>query len=306
MKKLSVAFAAVLAAGAVTVGAGTARAQSVEPYQIEAALFLESESSDDTDMNIIGLGGQYAFKSVDPGTGPLNEAVFLARVPWASASVGMASGTADIGAPSDADITGTMISIGGSYADPNVPVRADLSYSMGDIKLDAGAGNEATADMTMLGVKAGYFVMPNLVAGVSYGLDTTKIESGGATVMEGDTTSIGVVGKWVQELAGGSAINAELGFDAVTDKVEGVSGDHKANVLSLVCDYYFTQLIGAGVALEMEAGEDSDDDSTTIGARFMWNLNTTLGATVSYDVTSYEASGVDDTTTLGVSVIGRF
>lgn len=304
MKKVVAAMAVL----AVALVGSSARAQDVGPFQIEAEFSIEIEADGygdlvrlplDMDTTTVGVGGGYAFKSVDPGTGPLDEALFLARVPYAGARLGFTSG--EFGS---ADLSGTELRIMGVYADENIPVVADLMLMTGALDIDA-AGVSGDMDRTAFALKAGYLAMPNLLVGLSYGSETMKMKVSGTTLAEMDMSSIGVAGKLVQELGNGTALNVEVAYSTLTVDT-GAPDDWEATRLAIGADYYLTQLIGVGLGLEFFAGDEDDDDQTTFEIRARWNLNTNFGAGISIGTTSYEASGVDDSTVFEISAVGRF
>jgi len=289
----------------VVVGLGTARAQNVSPYQGQAELLYDAMTSDSMDMTVVGVGGVYAFKSVDPGDGPLDESLFLARVPNAGAMLGFVTGEADMGGP--VDLSGTEFGITAGYADENVPVGVDLMYTIGAIEMDMGGGVGGTVDMSGLDVKAGYFVMPGLIVGLSYELETSKVKIDGmGTVSDSDTTGIGLVGKWVQKLSGGTAVNAEISITSATTEEVG-SPDETDSIVLLSGDYYLNQLIGVGLGLTFTSGDDKSAEGTALEIRARCNLNTKFGVGVSYETFTAKSSNQgEDSSTLTISVVGRF
>lgn len=288
------------------IGPRGARAADIEPFQIGADFSVEvEEEGDDSETTIIGIGGRYFFKSVDPGSGPVEEADFLARVPYAGLMVGFLSGDA-LGA----DVSGKMFMIAGGFADENAPVSIEVMYGTSGMDLEAAAPPDETMDMSRLGLDIGCFVMPNLLVGLSYGAADTELGIDGVgTVMEMDESSIGFFGKWVQELGNGGAINVEVEYSSVTMEATILGfplPEMEGSEFEIGVDYYFNQLIGVGIGLESASSDAPDDEATTFEIRATWNLGTCFGAGISYKTTSYDQAGIEDDTAFEISIVGRF
>ncbi len=290
----------------ITLVGFSARAADVSPFQLEAEVMYEDASEGDTvDTSVIGIGAMYSFKSVDPGSNPIEEAAFLARVPYVGLNVGFLSGDMDVGLGFPIDMDGTGIGVTAGYADSDVPLAVTLSYSSQGADLSA-LGNTGTVDMSELQFEVGAFVMPNLLVGLTYGSGDMKMTVAGmGTVMEMDQSAIGFAAKWVQDLGtNGSAVNVEFGYSGITVESPG-DPDEEGSVIEIGADYYINQLVGIGVGVGLLSGDDADDDATTFGVRASYNAGSKVGFRVAWEKTTYEDNSEDDDE-LTISVVGRF
>ena len=283
----------------------SAWAQGIEPFRGEAGLYYENSSEGDAETTMIGVGGVAAFESVDPGTGPINEAIFLSRVPQVGFVVGTREVETDILGPT-VDADGMEFRITGGYASKDVPIGLDLEYSTGSADGDV-LGTDFSLAVTELDLRAGYFAMPNLLVGVTYGVEKGEGEVEGAgTVIEIEDTSIGVGGKWVQEVGNGAAVNVEAGYRSVTREMAGAPDDYESTQVEFGVDFYPNQLIGVGVGFTLVSGEDDDDDVAVIAVRAKLNVGTKLGVSLSYETIDYEDPSADDGKTVTISAVARF
>ncbi|MHC5054694.1 MAG: hypothetical protein ACYTKD_08250 [Planctomycetota bacterium] len=298
----------VAAMTVAVLGAGfAAPAADVSPFQLEAeARYMDtSEEGGMMDMSIIGVGATYAFESVDPGSNPVEEAQFLARVPYAGLKIGFVGG--DANTPMGlADMGGTQLMIGGGYADESVPVAVDLEFTTGSIDMDTPA-IAGEMDVSGLDLQVGGFVAPNLLVGLIYETEDMEITIPGVGVVaESEESAIGIGAKWVQELGtGGSALNVELDYVSTTEESPG-SPDVDGSEFGIGVDYYFNQLVGVGIGFGTISSDDPDEEGSTFGVRASYNAGTSVGVRVEWEKTSHDLAGVDDDDSFMVSVIGRF
>ena len=112
---------------------------------------------------------------------------------------------ASLGIPVELD--GTGIGVLAGFADPDMPLAANITYMSQGADVSA-VGVTGTADMSMLELEVGAFVMPSLFVGVSYDSESSEISAPGLGSMDMDESGIGVAAKWVQTLGtNGSAVN---------------------------------------------------------------------------------------------------
>jgi hypothetical protein len=293
--------AATVAVIVAALGGPPARAETVGPYQVEAEGRYMNMSEDSVEFSMFGAGGLYAFESVDPGTGPLEESLFLARVPSAGAMLGLASFEIDLGVPAELD--GLMFGLMGGYADKDVPVGVDLEFNTADLDGDV-AGTTVTLEMSELDLEVGYFVLPNLRVGIAYEKEEMEISAPGSGTFKDEASGFGVAGKWVEDLGDGMAVNVEAGYSSLT--MDDGTVERDGSLIRIGGDFYFTQLVGVGFGLELISGDQPSDDATTFEIRFSWNQNTNFGAGVSWERTSYDEPGSDDVDTFTLSAVGRF
>ncbi|MHC5053425.1 MAG: porin [Planctomycetota bacterium] len=303
MKRL-VAATTVAVLGVALVGFST-RAADVSPFQLEAELMYEDSSEGDViETSVIGVGATYAFRSIDPGSAPIEEAHFLSREPYAGLGIGFISGDSTLFIP--ADLSGTQLIIGAGYADKEVPVAVDFEFFTVGVDVEA-PGVEGEMENSGMDLMVSCFVMPNLAVGLTY--ETSDMEvtiAGMGTLMESDQSGIGVAAKWVQELGtNGSAVNVEFGYSGVTAESPG-SPDEDASIIEIGADYYFNQLVGVGFGLELLSADAADDDATTFGLRASYNAGSKVGVRLAWEKTSYDAAGAEDDDELTISVVGRF
>jgi hypothetical protein len=302
MKRLIAAMTAVVLG--VTLVGFSSRAADVSPFQLEAGLVYEDSSEGGiADTTVIGVGAVYSFMSVDPGSNPIAEAAFLARVPFVGLNVGFLSGDMDVGFGIPIDLDGTRIGVMAGYADSGMPLAVTFSYSSESADLSA-LGITGTADTSDLEFGVGAFVMPNLLVSLTYGSGDTEMTAPGFGTMEMDQRAIGFAAKWVQELGtNGSAVNVEFGYSGITVESPG-DPDEEGSVIEIGADYYINQLVGIGVGIELLSGDEADDDATTFGVRASYNAGSKLGVRLAWEKTTYEDDSEDKELT--ISVVGRF
>jgi len=291
--------------GGVLIGC-SARVADVGPFQIEAALlYYSTETGTPMETSGIGLGGMYFFKSVHPGTAPLSEAFFLARVSALSVVVAALDGGAASSPSGPLEIDGTAYGVTGYCADKSFPLALEVSYTT-DESDTTGAAGTLGIEMSFLDVQVSYFPRDNLELGLTYrNIDQQVTPAGGGPPIETDGSAFGFAGKWVHGFANGTAVNVEAEYTSKTEEEAG-SPAKDVTAMELSSVFYVNQLLGFGVGYGSESGDVAADDSTTWKASIRWNLGTRLGGLLSYSDTSFEDHVVGEIKRVTASVGCRF
>lgn len=252
MRKGIVAGFVVAATTAQLAAQGGAQFTS---FQIEATGGWSGTSTDtspDSDLNEFFVGGTYHLKPVMLADHPWNEAAFLEHSTFVQAGVSFAN--LDIG---NFSADGPLFRIGGTYADKDKPVAAQLNLQIGTLDGDSGVD----VDLWTLNGRVGYWLQPNAIVGAQLTLDDTEIGSN----VDVDKLSFGAFGKIVHALGEGRSINGEahLDFVSVDDQV---SEDDNIE-FGVAADYYFTKQYSVGALVNFSFGDVAAEEGITLGLR---------------------------------------
>lgn len=266
-----------------------------EQYQWEVGLSYQTVTTDadpEAEWTTIAADGTYhVLGPVALADHPWEEAAFLEHSSFVSATLGMA--TLEWG-PIDAD--GLTYGVAGRYAQPDVPVAVDLSLAWTSVEDD---DFDFENDLFTWDLRAGYWIMPNLIAGLGY--TATSLDDGSDETTD---TEPYVWGKWVHGL------NAELDLnvEAELGRIDYDATDDKNLALVANGDVYFRKQYGVGLLLGNEVGDAESEEGRTVGIRGSAWFTPNIGVRAQYAMfaAANDDEGGVDSDTVGLEVVGRF
>ena len=223
-------------------------------FQIEAAggwSLTSTDTSPDADLNEYFVTGTYHLKPVMLADHPWNEAAFLEHSTFVQA--GLSYAELEVG---NFSADGPLFRVGGTYADKDTPIAAQLNLQFGTLDGDAGTD----VDRMSFGGRAGYWLMPNAIVGAALTLDSTEIGS-----VDVDKMSFGAFGKIVHPLGEGRSVNGEAHLDFVSVD-DGVSDDDNVE-FGVAADFYFTKQYSVGALVNFSFGDVASEEGITLGLR---------------------------------------
>lgn len=242
----------VVAAAAQLAAQGPAQFTS---YQIEVTggwSMNSTDTSPDMELNQYFVAGTYHLKPVLLADHPWNEAAFLEHSTFVQAGLNFSD--FEVG-PFSAD--GPLFRVGGTYAEKDNPIAAQLNMQIGTLDGDAGID----IDLMSVNGRCGYWLQPNAIVGGQITLEKTEID----TMLDLDTLSFGAFGKIVHSLGEGRSVNAEAHLDLVSVD-DGVSDEDNFE-FGVAGDFYFTKQYSAGAFVEFSFGDAPSEEGITLGLR---------------------------------------
>jgi len=224
-------------------------------FQIEATggwSRTSTDTSPDSDLTEFFVGGTYHLKPVMLADHPWNEAAFLEHSTFVQ--VGLAYDDLEVG---NFSADGPLFRIGGTYADKDKPIAAQVNLQIGTLDGDSGVD----VDLMTFNGRVGYWLQPNAIVGAQLTLDDTEIGSN----VDVDKLSCGAFGKIVHPLGGGRSINGEAHLDFVSVD-DGVSDDDNVE-FGVAADYYFTKQYSVGALVNFSFGDAASEEGITLGLR---------------------------------------
>lgn len=281
----------------LTVGLHAAEGE----YRWELGLGYGTQTVDsDPEFDATDLGGRVRYQLFAPvtlGQSPWEEAEFLEHSTWLEARVGRV--TQESG-PLEAD--GLRYGVAGRYAAKDVPVAVEASLDLGSVEDDDFG---ITLDTVTWEVRAGYWVMPNLIAGLGYSSATSDLTSEFDSTEETDT-AIFAWGKWVHPLTADLDLNleAEAGRTSYEAEDEDEDGDNLAATLR--GDLYLMKRYGIGVLAGTESGDVAGEEGRLLGVRGSAWFTEHIGVRVEYATFAARQEDELDTDTISGELVGRF
>ena len=246
----------VVLAGAAQLAAqgGAGGAAKMTSYQIELTggfSTSEADTTPDLETKRFFVAGTYHLKPVMLADHPWNEAAFLEHSTFVQAGLSLVDFDAG-GASAD----GPVLRLGGTYAEKDNPIAAQVNLEFGSLDGDNGPD----VDLMTLNGRCGYWLQPNAIVGGQLTLDKTEIGS-----FDIDVFRFGAFGKIVHSLGEGRSVNAEAHLDLVS--VEAGSSDETNVEFGVAGDFYFTPQYSAGAFLDLSFGDAPSEEGITLGLR---------------------------------------
>jgi hypothetical protein len=224
-------------------------------FQIEATGGWSTTSTDtspDADLNEFFVLGTYHLKPVMLADHPWNEAAFLEHSTFVQAGLSFAE--LEVG---NFSADGPLFRVGGTYAEKDKPIAAQLNLQFGTLDGDSGTD----VDRMSFDGRVGYWLMPNAIVGAELALDDTEIGSS----VDVDKMSFGAFGKIVHPLGEGRSVNGEAHL-ALVSVDDGVSDDTNVE-FGVAADYYFTKQYSVGALVNLSFGDVASEEGITLGLR---------------------------------------
>ena len=254
MRNGIVAGFVVAATTAQLAAQGAQGGAQITSYQFEVTggwSMNSTDTSPDMELNNYFVAGTYHLKPVLLADHPWNEAAVLEHSTFVQAGLDFAD--FEVG-PFSAD--GPLFRVGGTYAEKDNPIAAQLNMQIGTLDGDAGID----VDLMSVNGRCGYWLKPNAIVGGQITLDKTEAGS-----LDIDSLGFGAFGKIVHSLGEGRSVNAEAHLDLVSVD-DGVSDEDNVE-FGVAGDFYITKQYSVGAFVDFSFGDAPSDEGTTLGLR---------------------------------------
>lgn len=281
----------ILVATLATLATGL---HAADEYRWEAGLGFQQQTTDtDPEMEATLLQARGRYHLLAPVSflqHPWEEAEFLEHSTWIEARVGRATAERD---PVEAD--GLTYGISGRYADKDVPVSVEVALDWASLEDE---DYDVDSDVFTWELRVGYWVMPNLNAGLGY---TATTDDDGSDKTTDDT--IFAWGKWVH----GLDADLDLNVEAEIGQISYEEADGENVFATAEGGLYIRKQWGIGLLVGTESGDAAEDEGLILGVRGSAWFTENVGLRAGY--TTFAASDEDqgvDTDTIQVELVGRF
>jgi Putative general bacterial porin len=242
---------------AVLVSGYTA-AYAAEQYQTEISPeYLRSDSDDNFRVIMAGFNAEMFFAPVNTADHPYAEAAFLERIGSVFISAARVDTKDDV-LKGDGMFYGAGINV----AKPGCPLAVRATYAA--TKIDYTEPATGNLKISEYGIRAGYYFLPTLLAGVEYDHTKRDFALAGFRGVSDKRADYGFFAKYVHELRGGREMSFEaaLGTSSFDDGTETLTNTRE----SLDLDYFFNRGLSAGVGIENNSGKDKSREGRTYSA----------------------------------------
>ena len=261
-------------------------AHAADEYRWELGLGYTVATADtDLEPEATELSGRVRYHLLAPvslANGPWEESEFLEHSTWLEAHAGRA--TLEAGA-FEAD--GPTYGAAGRYAAKDVPVAVDGAIAWRSVEDD---DSEATLDAFSWQARAGYWIMPNLIAGLGYSSITNEFEAEFDSTSTTDT-ALFAWGKWVHPLRA----DLDLNLEAEAGQIWYDDEDGENLTATLEADLYVLKRYGIGLLVGTESGDVAESEGDTLGVQASAWLTEHIGLRAGYSTfaASDEEEGAD-------------
>jgi hypothetical protein len=278
----------------------TSPALAKDAYQYEMSGHWFNSDSDNVDMSSYFLWGEMYFSPVNTKDHPLAEAFFIERI----GSVAVATSTSDI----EINFPGSSTQYSGNaqsflvnvfFAKPDIPYVFEAGYGKAESEYGAPLYYDISSDMYFVG--AGYYIMDNLLAGINYQQNDAKSNIVGQDLTE---KRYSLSGKQVRKLQNNTAYSILISFEIIED--ESPTQTYDDWELSVLGDYYLTNLVSIGAGLEIHRGDQKTAKGNEYTIKNKTFFNPEFGVELSYSIFEADNASGQDSNNIQLAVIGRF
>lgn len=277
-------------------------AQAQESYQFEGlAVYHANEDDADIEVKVTGIGGIFHFSPVNTSGHPLAEAAFMERVGKVEVQAGIGEIENDTGL--DGDITRIVANV--EYMRANSPIFIEALVDRMTVELNSPADGDMVTDSYGLG--GGWFIEDGLRVGVAYMHEEADVDITAPMVLDRTTDydTFSINGKYLKELGGGKAFNAEASINIVEYDDEIADGANR--VISLAGDYYFNTKLSLGAGIAVNSGDDESEEGDSLELRFNNFFTPCFYIDINYEkFTADDDAQGDDEDSLDVTLAFRF
>jgi len=248
----------LVCASMAVLASGCTAAYAAEQYQAEISPeYLRQDSDDNSRVILAGFNAEMFFAPVNAADHPYAEAAFLERI----GSVFFSAARADTkGDTFKGD--GMFYGAGVNLTTPGFPLAVRATYAA--TKIDYTEPATGDLKISEYGVKAGYYLLHTLLAGVEYDQTKRDFTLSGFQGIPDKRANYSLFAKYVHELRGGKELSFEaaLGTNRFDDGTETLTNTRE----SLSADYFFNRSLSAGVGFENNSGKDKSIEGRTYSA----------------------------------------
>lgn len=272
-----------------------------ESYQRELSLgYTSSEDNANKESKFYGVTAEVYFSPVDTKRHPYAEAAFLGRVGSVGLLVGeMKEEQVDI--KGDGHLYGAML----NYMKPDLPIAILAAYGRGNFEFTPNMPLDVDVEIDFYHIEVGRFLSDGLLLSIGYSHKENDLIIPAVSLKEttkNDDYTLAT--KFVKEKMDGTAYNVEgnLGISQTDDGTDSSSN----TIIGASGDYYFDRRTSLGGGLEINKGDDKDDEGKTLAIDFNTFVTPSFSINMSFEKFLADNNEGEDEKTVSIDILTRF
>ncbi|MFQ5597851.1 MAG: putative porin [Nitrospiria bacterium] len=270
-----------------------------EAYQMAiSASYFEVEDDGQNSLTGHSIFLRQYFYPVNTLGHPLAEAAFLER----NGSIELFVTISESKLGSTLGVDGLDYGVGLTHARRGSPLVFQAFYAKGDDEFKAPLIGDLTSDRYGLGI--GVFIEDGFLVDVSYETSERERTIVGLRDVSFDDRFYSLNVKRVKKRGRGQAVNLELGLGLNRFDEPGENGSN--TIGSLSGDYYFNPRMSLGGAIQVNRGDEKDNEGETYAVSIVIFLNPSLAIALYYDRFHADNASGEADDTFSAAMTGRF